>query len=333
MNEKTLLTIHFHFLKSIRRFFENDGFIDVLTSPAVPNPGFEPHIHPFALQGVLPTQNKDAATNLYLHTSPEIAMKKLLSLGFSKIFTLTHSFRDEALSPIHRPHFIMLEWYRTQERYEKIMSDTTALIDFCCQELIAIKALSSPPAFLTSFTKKTVAELFQEVLGIAILDHLDIRKLEELIRLRFPDVPLPPSHKTSDWHWDDFYFLLFLNKIEPVFKQQYPYLLLYEFPAPLAALSTIKKDDHRVCERFEIYIDGIEICNCFNELTDLKVQKERFEESRKLKSQIYHYQVPAPQILFDALEKGLPSSAGVALGVERLLMVIMNLPDIGALEI
>ena len=153
---------------------------------------------------------------------------------------------------------------------------------------------------------------------------MDKKDLKELIEKNFKDVPLPSKGEILSW--DDYYFLLFLNKIEPHLTH-YPFLLLYEFPNHLSALSTLKKEDPRVCERFEIYSKGIELCNCFNELTDLSIQKERFRMQAIDKKSIYHYELPEPTVLYNALQRGLPISSGIALGVERFLKVLTGVEN------
>lgn len=292
--------------------------MDVLTPPMVENPGMETHIHPFEVY----SKKSSASLGHYLHTSPEFHMKELLSLKeeeLDKIFTLSYCFRDEPSSPIHRPQFLMLEWYRKNERYEQIMKDCEGLIKHC---LNAMKDFGAPVKETYENlrpTKATVQEIIQEECGFDILDFLDPEALRQKIQKDFKDVPLP----SVQCEWDDYFFLLFLNRVEPKFKD-IPYLLLYEFPAPLAALSTLKESDPRVCERFEIYLEGVELCNCFNELTDLATQKKRFEEQRADKKRLYGYELGEPQVLFDSLDRGLPPSAGVALGVERLLASIVR---------
>lgn len=280
----------------------------------------EVHIHPFQIHSV----KKNAQLPLYLHTSPEFCMKELLAdpdEKLDKIFSLSYCFRDEPDSPVHRKQFLMLEWYRKNERYESIMKDIEDLISFTVNEgkkrnLPLRKEISGQ-----TFTTKTMSELFQEFLGINILDFLTVESIKELIR-KFPDVPLP----AVEMEWDDYFFLLYLNKIEPHLKK-YPLLLVKEFPAPLAALSTLKKEDPRVCERFEVYINGIELCNCFNELTDPVEQKKRFNEQATLKKSLYGYSLPQPAHFYRALEKGLPPSSGVALGVERLLTTLFDVEN------
>ncbi|MBL7663927.1 MAG: hypothetical protein JNM93_02250, partial [Bacteriovoracaceae bacterium] len=146
--------------------------------------------------------------------------------------------------------------------------------------------------------------------------------LRKLISTRFTDVPLP----AVELNWDDYFFLLFLNKIEPELKN-YPALILYEYPAPLAALSTLKSSDKRVCERFEIYLDGVEIANAFNELTETQEQKARFKQQAHEKKQAYQYNLPEPTEFYQTLERGLPKCSGIALGVERLLAALIKTPN------
>ncbi|MBL6990289.1 MAG: hypothetical protein ISR65_10945 [Bacteriovoracaceae bacterium] len=313
--QRQALLAQFHFLAAIRNFFNKSDFIDVLTPPMVENPGMETHIHPY----------KVIDSKWYLHTSPEFHMKQLLSLGFEKIFTLSYCFRNEGTidSDHHRHQFIMLEWYRANSTYEKIMDDCEQLFVHC-QDYLANKGIGMRDEFKNAtLTRMSVQELFFKFLQIDILEYLEIDSISKLIKDKFCDIPLPKSNET-DMEWDDYYFLLFLNKIEPKLKQ-FPYLLLYEFPYHLSALSTLKKEDPRVCQRFEIYVAGVEICNCFNELCDLKTQRNRFEMQSALKKKLYHYCLPEPTILYEALERGINSPSGIALGVERLLMALTTI--------
>ncbi len=316
-NRKQTLTAKFHLLKAIRQFFEEQGFMDVMTPPVVENPGMETHIHPFKVEHTYKNQN----FGMYLHTSPEFAMKELLGLGFEKIFNLSYCFRDEPKASNHRFQFIMLEWYRTQAYYEAIMDDTEKLFKYSF-EYLNNQAIKTDPRFHNiSFQRATISEIFKEILNIEILNYLDINELKQLIEKNFKDVPLPVMGE--ELSFDDYFFLLFLNKIEPELKN-YPFLLLKEFPYQLAALSTIKKDNPKVCERFEVYCHGIELCNAFNELTDIHIQKKRFELQSDEKMDLYHYRLPSPTQFYNVLEQGLPKSSGIALGVERLLKILTN---------
>jgi len=307
----------FELIQLIRNYFLGQGFMDVLTPPAVENPGMEVHIHPFALHSV----KTNTTLPRYLHTSPEFCLKELLAdeeEELDKIFSISYCFRDEPDSPIHRSQFLMLEWYRKHERYEKIMDDVEGLIAYCMKHRNLALRNNLRNAVMV---KMTMQEIFMKILDIDILEYLTVDKMKALVK-SYPDVPVPET----DLPWDDYFFLLYLNKIEPEIKE-YPLLMITEFPAPLSALSTLKKSDPRVCERFEVYINGIELCNAFNELTDLTEQKRRFELQASEKLAIYKYVLPEPKKFYKALEKGLPKSSGIALGVERLLHSLFEIDE------
>lgn len=310
----------FQLISLIRDFFKQEDFLDVITPIAVENPGMEVHIHPFQLKSVLRNQEDPR----YLHTSPEFCMKELLSREEEKldnIFTITYCFRDEPNSPIHRSQFLMLEWYRKHAHYQKIMDDTENLIQFCLKEGEKLGMPLRPAMKNQVMQKMTMQEIFQKELGIDILNHLDVPSIKELLKT-YPDVPVPKA----ELEWDDYFFLLYLNKIEPKIAE-YPMIMIYEFPAPLKALSTLKPSDPRVCERFEVYINGVELCNAFNELTDVEEQIKRFDEQMNLKKKIYDYQLTEPQEFYETLKRGLPPSAGIALGVERLLTSLFEIEN------
>jgi len=301
----------------IRDFFNQRGFMDVMTPPMVSNPGMETHIHPF---GVYRPQSGEKLER-YLHTSPEFHMKQLLSEGFDKIFTLTYCFRDEPASENHRSQFIMLEWYRSQTSYEQIMDDCEELLEFSCKKLNE-KGIKTKSEMNIPLVRKSVQEIFREFLDMDILEHLEIESLRNWIEKNGEGIPLP----NEEVSWDDLFFLIFLNKIEPELSK-YPKLLLYEWPHHLAALSKISAKDPRVCERFEIYLEGLELCNCFHELCDLDEQKTRFESQAKEKKELYGYELPQASLLYKSLEKGLESPSGIALGVERLLKGLTGMED------
>ncbi len=286
----------FEFVTQLHRFFEARGFLHVYTPPMVENPGMEVHIHPFQVQKTLGPKN----TDWFLHTSPEFAMKRLLGRELEKIYQINWAFRDEPDSEWHRPQFLLLEWYRREARYEMIMDDVCALIE----TLVSVEV-----------EKKTVSQLFHELLQIDLLSLLEKKDIHDYIKQHLPHLPLYEEMP----EWDDYFFLIFLNEIEPKLKN-YPALILYEYPHYQAALSTLKESDPRVCERFELYVNGIEIANCFNESTDLQQLQRRFDNQAKLKETLYRYKLPAPKQFYKTMEN-YPKSAGIALGVERLFAV------------
>jgi len=298
--DKGQLKDFFEFLNRLKKFFNDRKFVEVMTPPMVKNPGIEPHIHPFQVHSKIRNEN----TEFYLNTSPEFWMKKILSenADLSEIYTLCYSFRDEPISNNHRTQFLMLEWYRSNSTYEIIMKDCIELIDHLSFE----QSLNVPVII-------TVNELFKKYVDIQILDFLEVDDLKNLIIDKFKDIHVPDKKL----NWDDYFFLIFLNKIEPNLRE-IPFLILTEYPYHLSALSKINTNDPRVCERFEVYINGIEIANCFHELCDLSIQKERFEINNSIKLNNYNYQLPKPKMLYESLKNGLPSPSGIALGVERL---------------
>lgn len=300
MNKKRDQKAFFQFIASIKSFFFEKEFLEVLTPSIVQNPGMETHIHPFKVASAF----GDKIGSHYLRTSPEFHMKELLSEGLNDIYTISYSFRDEPDSETHRSQFLMLEWYRNNSYYQKIKEDCQNLLNHLCAHTnnkeIKIQHVS-------------VQEIIQEFCKFDILNFLSSGDLRKKIEKDLKTVPLPQEELA----WDDYFFLIFLNLIEPELSK-FEAIILDKYPAPLSALSTISKDDLRVCERFELYLDGVEIANCFNELTDLKIQKERFDVQNSMKKNLYSYKLPEPIDLYNALEKGLPKSSGIALGVERL---------------
>jgi elongation factor P--(R)-beta-lysine ligase len=294
----------FAFIARLKEFLKQQGFVEVMTPPAVKNPGIEPHLHPIGLHSVKDKRNYD----YYLHTSPEFEMKKLLSLGMKDIYQLSYAFRDEPNSTHHRFQFLMLEWYRSNAHYSQILEDVIKMIDFLSPKKLEV-------------SKKTVDELFKDILQLEIL--------------KFQNNPLElykwiKNNCSSYYHeglksfsYDDLFFHLFLNIIEPEFKK-IPFLILDQYPASMSALATINDLNPLVCDRFEVYLSGVEIANCFNELTDFEMQKSRAEKDLKLKQELYSYTLPLPETLLASLKIGLPKSAGIALGVERLYGALMN---------
>lgn len=288
-----------------------------MVPPLVENPGMETHIHPFSVHSII---NKSNAG--FLQTSPEFYMKELLSkIDENNIYNLSYCFRDEPSSPIHRNQFIMLEWYRKNVSYEKIMQDCHELV-FNCNQYFLDKGLKTKLSQSQKCEIRSVSELFDEFVGISILEFQDKNELKKKIQKDLKDVPLP----SIDCSWDDYFFLIFLNLIEPKLTS-FEHLIIKEYPSQLAALSTFNTKDPRVCNRFEYYIKGIEIANCFEELTDLEEQKIRFKQQALEKKTLYGYSLPEPSVLYNALEDGLPRSSGIALGVERLLLSILDIEN------
>lgn len=300
--------------QSLRAFFDQQDFVEIHAPPMVQNPGMEPHIHPFLVKGL----NPFTKTQYYLHSSPEFYMKQALSEGLDRLYTLGFSFRDEPKSPEHRKQFLMLEWYRSDVDYLNLIDDCVALVKHLK------KSLALPQLSDSNITTLSIQNIFLKYAKLDILQFNHKDDLYKQIKNNFSSIPLPAYEQCG---YDDLFFLIFLNIIEPELKK-YQLLFLTDYPADLCALAEINKDNPLTCKRFEMYYNGAEIANCFQELINLENQKNRFVKFNVEKKKLYHYSLPEPKVLFNALEKGLPRSSGIALGVERLAQRLLNEQDL-----
>lgn len=311
LNRAEILKQQFQLIKCIRVFFEHRGYLDVLTPPAVQHPGMETHLHPFRLW----QEKSQTKTDLFLHTSPEFHMKELLSWGLKNIFTLSYCFRDEPASLTHRPQFIMLEWYHHKAKLMDLIEEVCELFHYCQKTITPLTPLSSRQIF-------TIEEIFQKITGVPILEMTDPVILQNFIRQNFNDIPLP----SVQLEWDDLFFLIFLNKIEPWLETQ-DLVFLTHYPVQLAALSSVNPEDSRTCLRFEVYYRGMELGNCFQELRELQIHHDRLGSENNKKKEIYGYELPEPNVLLDAVERGIPQCTGIAMGVERLLSALTEIEN------
>ena len=287
-------------IHTIRSYFDEQGLNEVDVPALQPAPSDEVHLKCFQTGG------------LYLHTSPELAMKKLLVAGEKAIYTLCHAYRDEPVSDTHAPEFLMLEWYRTGTDYHTMMQDTIGLVRACCtacnaKELIHNNAKSDP---FKEWEILTVEEAFKRYAGIDLwAKDLKAEAIKAGIFCGDNDT------------WEDVFFRIMLNKVEDHLGYDRP-TILCEYPTQLGALARKKPGDPRVCERFEAYVCGVELCNAFSELTDPKEQRERFNFNYAERKRLYGWDDPMDEDFLTALEHGMPDASGNALGVDRLIMLI-----------
>ncbi|MDR3437993.1 EF-P lysine aminoacylase EpmA [Telmatospirillum sp.] len=306
-------------LSALRAFFNGRGFVEVETPCLQRSPGLEPHI--MALSTELAEPFGTTTQRLYLHTSPEFTMKKLLVAGMPKIFQIAHVWRDGERSPIHHPEFTMIEWYRSGAGYEALMED--------CADILAIAARAAGSRELRRGERRcdpkvrpmrlTVSQAFFDYCGIDLLAttvdpwHPDGALLGEQARAM-------GLHIGDGDSWEDIFFRIMMERIEPNLGDEVP-LILCDYPVSMAALSRPRPDDPRVAERFELYACGVELANGFGELTDAAEQRRRFEADMDLKERLYGLRYPIDEDFLAALEAGLPDCAGIALGVDRLIML------------
>jgi elongation factor P--(R)-beta-lysine ligase len=297
-----------------RAVFTARGFVEVETPALQKSPGLEPHLKAFATELEVPGEPPAAR---FLQTSPEFAMKKLLVAGMPRIFQLARCFRNAERGATHAPEFTMLEWYRAGAAYLDLIEDCEALLRAAGARLLTWQGRICDPH--GSWERLTVAEAFARFCGIDILatapDPLD-PSLDLLAQAARP-LGIAPHPGDS---WEDLFFRIFLASIEPKLGIGAP-TVLYDYPISMAALARAKPGDPRLCERFELYCCGLELANAFGELTDAKEQARRFAADQAKKRALYGEAYPVDEDFLAALEFGLPESAGIALGFDRLVML------------
>lgn len=297
------------FLNSLRVFFLEQGFLEVKTPTLVPCPGTEPSLDVFSTEFKIGSRR----AKFFLPTSPELHLKKLLTFGAERVFEIAPCFRNGELTPIHQPEFLMLEWYRAYRDLESIKRDIGSLIHSLASSL----NLPAP----TAVRSYSVAELFKKHCDFDLHPETTTQELKTLAQRLNVDVHSAQSI-------DDFFFLIFLERIEKnlplnelIFVEKYP-----PYQAALARL-----DRQGWGERFEAYWKGMELANAFHELNDPVQQRARFVEDLAKKREMGKEEIPLDEEFLRCLEAGMPPSAGVALGIERLFMALTgekNISDV-----
>ena len=292
-------------LKKIRQFFDERDVVEVET-PAL-SQGTVTDVHLEALScryNFMSDSSTEQSTNLYLQTSPEFHMKRLLASGYGSIFQIAKAFRHEEAGRFHNPEFTLLEWYRLGFDHFQLMKEVAELLKTVLDCL-------EP-------TQTTYQQLF-----------IDLLRVDPLIATREQLISLIKEHdKLSEWltvEQDNDILLQFIFSeiIEPQIGKTSP-CFVYNFPRSQASLAKMSREDTRVAERFECYFQGVELVNGFNELTDSCVQLKRFQEDNIKREKLYHSIKPIDKHFIEALSQGLPQCSGVALGIDRLVMLALK---------
>jgi lysyl-tRNA synthetase class 2 len=305
-------------LRALRSWFEGEGFLEVETPALQVSPGLEVHLRAFATTLETP---QGGQAPLYLHTSPEFAMKKLLAGGVNRLFQFARVWRNGERSDLHHPEFTMLEWYRADAGYEALMADCEALLratpSAAGTATLRWRGRECDPAL--PFERLSVAEAFQRDAGIDLLATAPDPQVPDVRALAIAAERAGIRHDERDT-WEDIFFRVMLERIEPGLGMGRP-TILYDYPVSMAALSRPKPGDPRLAERFELYACGVELANAFGELTDAVQQRRRFEADRAMRRALYGEAYPIDEDFLDALAHGLPPCAGIALGFDRLVML------------
>ena len=307
-------------LRLIRDYFWSQNFVEAETPIALRLPGQEPYLNPMSVEILDPYQ---APFKFYLRTSPEFALKKLLAAGWERVFEISKCFRNiESFGGTHNPEFTMIEWYRAPGSYLDIMDDTENLFKYIGKKLNIqkLKYKNNEIEYLVDWDKMSVKDLWNKYIQVNLDDYLDIENLKILVQKRGWNV------ETTDMY-EDLFYKIFLNEIEPNLGIDKP-IFIYDYPAQMCSLSRLCKDDQRYAQRFELYIGGLELANAFGELTDHKAQRINLEKDRELRVQLGKEVWSIDEGFIEALEAGIPSAGGIALGVDRMVVLFTGARDI-----
>lgn len=293
-------------LQKIRQFFIERDVFEVDTPALSHATVTDEHLYSFSTQFTHPFATQ--TNTLYLQTSPEFAMKRLICAGSGAIYQICKSFRNEESGRFHNPEFTMLEWYRPGFDHLMLMTEIDELIQMVLGCGIAERV--------------TYQDIFKQYLGCCPLTTslADIKTLAS--QYGYDDLAANENNK------DTLLMLLFSQHVEPNIGQQRPCFVM-DFPASQAALAKISAINPLVAERFELYFQGIELANGYNELTDGPEQLRRFEQDNIKRQNIGLDMMPIDQNFIAAINVGLPACAGVALGIDRLLMLALDCSKIG----
>lgn len=312
-------------LTALRRYFGDQGFFEVETPALQVCPGIDRHIQPLktSLRGAFESHSAVR----FLHTSPEFSMKKLLAAGEQKIFQICHVYRDGEDGALHHPEFTLLEWYRAGKTYEALINDVQGLVMAAAEaanvnEMRQGHLRADPTG---PWLRMTVAEAFQKFAGLNLMaaggDDLEPAPGPFIATARAAGVRCDDGDR-----WDDVFNRVMLDRVEPALASGPP-ALLTEFPSPVGALARTKPGDPSVCERVEAYICGIELANGFSELSDPDEQRSRFDRDRAAYEALYGEGPPIDDDFIAALGE-MPDAAGMALGIDRLVMLLTGAPQI-----
>lgn len=286
----THLPLRSQVLRAIRAFFYQNDFIEVETPVRIAAPAQEEHI------------DAPPAGRAWLRPSPELEMKQLLVAGCQRIFQIGPCFRDLECGQRHNPEFTMLEWYRAAADYQDILDDTISLVTAVTQTVSGAPHLVyqgttidlTPP-----WQRLSVQEAYLRWAGWDPLETWDAERFD----------------------WD------MVKKIEPALSRTQP-TILYDYPTPAASLAKLRDDDPRVAQRWECYIGGLEIANAYSELCEAETQRQRFKEAAQIRATLQKPRYPMAEAFLSALERGLPPCGGIALGVDRLVMLLADVSNI-----
>lgn len=323
-DRRSLLIARNRIQTTLRGWLAREGFTEVDPAALQASPGNEAHLHAFATTAI---GTDLAARTLYLHTSPEFAMKKLLAAGETRIAAFAHVWRNRERGALHSPEFTMLEWYRSGEDYTVLMDDCAAFLRLAAEAAGSAKLRyrdRTCDPFLP-YERTSVADAFGRHAGIDLLTTIGPDGSGDAALLG-PMLDAAGIRRAADDTWSDMLSRALSERVEPQLGLG-RITVLDRYPAAEAALARRAADDPRVAERFEVYACGVELANGFGELTDPAEQRRRFGMEMDEKARVYGERYPLDEDFLAALAR-MPEASGIAMGFDRLVMLATGAPRI-----
>lgn len=287
--KRKALTARARIIREIRRYFEKEGYLEVETPLRIPAPAPESHID------AIPSGDG------FLHTSPELSMKRLLAAGYGPVFQICHCWREGERGRLHLPEFTMLEWYRTDSCYLGLMDECETLIRSLSSALGSGERIVYQGIEIDlggTWERITVSQAFSRYTRFSMAEALQRGLFDQLM----------------------------VESIEPRLGISGP-VFIHDYPASRGALARLKADDPTVAERFELYIGGMELANAFSELTDPSEQRSRFIQEQEYRRALGKTIYSMPEKFLEELH-GMPQASGIAMGLDRLVMLLLGLSSI-----
>ena len=295
-------------LTAVRQYFRDKGYWEVETPILSHDVVVDAHLDPFVVE--------EPGREFFLQTSPEFGMKRLLAAGADAIFQITRAFRRNERGRLHNPEFTIVEWYRVGDSYHHQMAEVEGLVR---SVLNSSGCSSSGELRDTAFARLTYDDAFHRAIGCGVLEKSPAQLLGLASQHK---VTIPSGLDINDR--DSLLNLLLAELVEPTLGKTQPEFL-YDYPASQAALARSRDE---IAERFELYIDGIELCNGYQELTDADELASRNLRQAEVRTVNGHRQLPVRSRLIDAMHTGLPDCSGVAMGFDRLAMIALRAESI-----
>lgn len=317
---KNIYETRLQILRLIRKFFWSENFVEAETPIALRLPGQEPYLNPMPVDFLDPHLESH---RFYLRTSPEYALKKLLATGYEKVFEIGKCFRnEESFGGNHNPEFTMIEWYRAPGTYLDFMDDAEKLFKYIGEKLsiTQLKYKEYEIDLMLPWQRISVKDLWQKYISVNLDNYLELSPMRKLV------VDLGYQVNDDD-QYEDLFYKIFLNKIESKLGIETP-TFVYDYPAQMCSLSKKCEQDLRYAQRAELYVGGLELANGFGELVDAVAQQDNLENDRALRESLNRPVWGVDKDFIDALASGIKPAGGIALGVDRMVLLFTGARDI-----